>query len=244
MIEVGNLGSVELTMKAGSALDVVNAARVSMGKRVDQMTERDVGLLRYLIVNEHTSPFRHVFLTFHLRLPIFVLRQWQKHQIGCAWNEQSGRYVEFKNSFAKMVFREQSGSVKQGSAGELSTEAQFATQAIYRQAVDFSHSAYERLLELGVCKEQARTLLPLSLMTECVWSCSLHALLHFLDLRLDGHAQKEIRDFAQAVLSEAVRDDDDLKLCVQIWLELKRKQRALAQEIKSQLGAEPINTLS
>lgn len=236
MIEVQNLGSVSLQNRMGSAIDVVNAARVSLGKRIEEMNEADVRLLRYLIVNEHTSPFRHVFFTFHLRVPIFVLRQWNKHQIGCAWNEQSGRYVKFQHSFAKMRFREQSPSIKQGSLGEMDGEQQFAAQAIYTQAVDFCHSSYDRLIELGVCKEQARTILPLSLMTECIWSCSLHALLHFLDLRLDNHSQEEIRRFAAAVYGEAFGNDPDLAVCAQIWLELKSRQRDLAQEVKSELA--------
>lgn len=241
MIEVSRLGSVHLKSRMGSAVDVVNAARVSLGNRINTLEPKDIKLLRYLIVNEHTSPFRHVFFTFHIRLPIFVLRQWNKHQIGCAWNEKSGRYVLFENCFAKMVFREQSPSIKQGSLNELQGSSQFASQAIYDQAIDFCHSAYERLIDLGVCKEQARALLPLSLMTECVWSCSLHALLHFLDLRMDLHAQSEIREFASAVYTEVFSKDEELETCAGIWLELKRHQRGLAQGIKNDLGRGEIN---
>lgn len=225
-----------MASKTGSAIDVVNAARVSMGKRISEMTAKDVDLLRYLIANEHTSPFRHVFFTFHLRLPIFVLRQWQKHQIGCAWNEQSGRYVQFDFDFAKMVFREQSPSVKQGSLGALDETTQQSAVQLYEDIMQTCHAAYRILLEMNVCKEQARAVLPLSLMTECIWSCSLHALLHFLSLRLDTHAQVEIQDFAAAVYAEAFQNDPELEKCAEMWLELSIAQRRLGQLMKAALG--------
>ena len=93
-IAVGS-GFVELVDYMGDAVTVVNAARVSHGRQVQELGEADRRLLRYLWEHEHTSPFRHVSLQFHIKAPIFVLRQWMKHQVGCAWNEISGRYVTF-----------------------------------------------------------------------------------------------------------------------------------------------------
>ena len=96
LIEVGG-GLVELVDVMGDAVTVVNAARVSMGRHVTDLGDADRRLLRYLWEHEHTSPFRHVTLQFRIKAPVFVLRQWMKHQVGCAWNEISGRYVTFKD---------------------------------------------------------------------------------------------------------------------------------------------------
>lgn len=193
-------GSVQLIDVMGSPLSVVNSARVSMGKQVDQMSEGDWRLIDYLWSHEHTSPFRHVQFQFHVKAPVFVLRQWMKHQIGCAWNEISGRYVQFDHeAWSPDAWRAQADKIKQGSAGPMAEDDALRAQMIYDRAIEASFKAYEELLSAGVCKEQARACLPLSLMSECYWSCSLHALIHFLKLRLDHHAQLEIRCFAEAV---------------------------------------------
>ena len=193
-------GSVQLVDVMGSPLSVVNSARVSMGKQVDQMSEADWRLIDYLWSHEHTSPFRHVQFQFHLKAPVFVLRQWMKHQVGCAWNEISGRYVQFNHeAWSPDAWRAQADKIKQGSAGPMAEDDALRAQMIYDRAIEASFKAYEELLSAGVCKEQARACLPLSLMSECYWSCSLHALVHFLKLRLDHHAQLEIRCFAEAV---------------------------------------------
>ena len=193
-------GSVQLVDMMGSPLSVVNSARVSMGKHVDEMSEGDWRLIDYLWSHEHTSPFRHVQFQFHVKAPVFVLRQWMKHQVGCAWNEISGRYVQFdQEAWSPDAWRAQADKIKQGSAGPMAEDDALRAQMIYDRAIDASFKAYEELLAAGVCKEQARACLPLSLMSECYWSCSLHALVHFLKLRLDHHAQLEIRCFAEAV---------------------------------------------
>ncbi len=193
-------GSVQLIDVMGSPLSVVNSARVSMGRQADEMSEADWRLIDYLWSHEHTSPFRHVQFQFHIKAPVFVLRQWMKHQVGCAWNEISGRYVQFEHeAWSPDAWRAQADQIKQGSAGPMAEDDALRAQMIYDRAIEASFKAYEELLSAGVCKEQARACLPLSLMSECFWSCSLHALIHFLKLRLDHHAQLEIRCFAEAV---------------------------------------------
>ena len=193
-------GSVQLVDVMGSPLSVVNSARVSMGKQADEMSAADWRLIDYLWSHEHTSPFRHVQFQFHIKAPVFVLRQWMKHQVGCAWNEISGRYVQFEHeAWSPDAWRAQADKIKQGSAGPMVEDDALRAQMIYDRAIEASFKAYEELLSAGVCKEQARACLPLSLMSECFWSCSLHALIHFLKLRLDHHAQLEIRCFAEAV---------------------------------------------
>lgn len=184
----------------GDPLSVVNAARVSLGKRSEEMSEKDWSLVKYLWDHEHTSPFRHVQFQFHIRAPIFVLRQWMKHQVGCAWNEISGRYVRFDHeAWEPGEWRRGAEHIKQGSAGPMGADDALRAQMIYGRAIEASFKAYEELLAVGVAKEQARALLPLSLMSECYWSCSLHALIHFLQLRLATHSQAEIREYASAV---------------------------------------------
>ena len=213
LIEVGG-GLVELVDVMGDAVTVVNAARVSMGRHVTEMGEADARLIRYLWEHEHTSPFRHVTFQFRLRAPIFVVRQWQKHQIGCSWNEISGRYVTFEDeAWSPERWRAQSAAVKQGSAGPLDDLSALGATSLYEEAISNAFETYQRLLALGVAKEQARAVLPLYLMTECFWTASLQAVLHFLKLRLDAHAQEEIRDFARAV-EELICADEGIRYIV------------------------------
>ena len=215
-IDVGT-GFVILEASMGSAVSIVNAARVSMGKKVEQITEPDRRLLRYLWEHEHTSPFRHVQLQFHIKAPVFVLRQWMKHQVGCAWNEISGRYVTFnQEAWTPDVWRSQSPVIKQGSGADLEDGSDAAE--LYASAMRNSFNAYEALLALGVAKEQARLVLPLSLMSECYWTASLQAVIHFLRLRQDGHAQAEIRLFADAV-RELVKQVEGLDFVLAVCLD-------------------------
>ena len=215
-IDVGT-GFVILEASMGSAVSIVNAARVSMGKKVEQITEPDRRLLRYLWEHEHTSPFRHVQLQFHIKAPVFVLRQWMKHQVGCAWNEISGRYVTFdQEAWTPDVWRSQSPVIKQGSGADLEDGSDAAD--LYASAMRNSFNAYEALLALGVAKEQARLVLPLSLMSECYWTASLQAVIHFLRLRQDGHAQAEIRAYADAI-RELVKQVEGLDLVLSICLD-------------------------
>ena len=193
-------GYVELISSWGSDLDIANVARVSFKKHHELLTDGDKRLIRYLWEHEHTSPFRHQFFKFRAHCPIFVLRQWMKHVIGCSWNEASGRYVEFDYDFHRPdVWRSSIKDVKQGSGGPISAEAEASCTEIYLSQMESSYRAYRELLENGVCREQARMVLPLSLMSDVIWTCSLHAVLHFLKLRLDSHAQAETRAYASAV---------------------------------------------
>jgi len=203
MVRVLDKGFVELVDHMGSDLSVVNSARVSFGKKKSEFDNKDKRLIDYLLKNEHTSPFRHATIQFHIKAPIFVLRQWQKHQVGCSWNEISGRYVEFKEEYySPVIFRKQSKINKQGSFGEV--ENIFFCSKEYEECISFSFKKYKVLLDSGVCKEQARMVLPLSIYSECYWTCSLQAVLHFLRLRLDSHSQYEIREYAKAVRSYIV----------------------------------------
>lgn len=206
-------GWLELSDHMGSDLSVVNAARVSFGKRKTEIDEKDVKLIRYLAQHKHMSPFRHVVFSFTLEgVSEVVCRQLYKHQVGCAytsgefrevattWNEISGRYVEFDPEFhVPNDFRQQNKSNKQASLeGEL-VEKNTEAKAVYLEALEQSYESYKKLLSLGVCKEQARLVMPLSFKNSLVWTASLEACVHFMRLRDHAGAQLEIRNLARAV---------------------------------------------
>jgi len=203
-VQVDKDGFVELVDWMGNDLSVVNAARVSYNRESTEFNERDEKLLKYLWTNHHTSPFRHTFLSFKVRLPIFVLRQWQKHEIGCAWrfdlNEQSGRYTELKHGYFKPdAWRLQDTKNKQSSFGSLSNEDSQKASTLLDFAYFTMDQVYHQLLSMGVAKEQARIVLPVSTYTECIWTGSLQAIMHFLTLRTKPSAQYETRLYAQGI---------------------------------------------
>jgi thymidylate synthase (FAD) len=206
-------GFVTLTDYMGNDLSVVNAARVSFGKRKTQFEEKDIKLINYLAKHKHMSPFRHVIFTFTLEdISEVVCRQLYKHQVGCAytsgefreaattWNEISGRYVEFDPSFhVPAHFRKQHPNNKQASQEEDFIEAESEAHEIYMNSMNASFENYKKLLALGVCKEQARLVIPLSFKNSLVWTTSLEAVVHFIHLRDHEGAQLEIRQLARAL---------------------------------------------
>ena len=199
-------GFLQLVDSMGDDLTIVNSARVSFGKRKTLFEPADEKLIKYLATHSHTSPFRHAMLTFHVKAPEFVSRQWYKHVVGIettsssatkdhAWNEISGRYVPINEFYCPKVFRAQSNSSKQGSEGEIK-EQEKAT-LLYNQSLEIIKNTYQELLKLGVSKELSRCILPISFYTEFYWTCSLQAACHFIELRKDKHAQEEIRVYAE-----------------------------------------------
>lgn len=195
---------ISLVDYTGNDLTVVNAARVSMGKHKIQIDDSDIKLIKYLAKNNHVSCFEHNTFTFRLEIPIFVARQLMRHR-SWSFNEISGRYVEFEPEFFwPSSFRKQDESIKQGSKDE-QVEMPRVAREIYKHAIQQAYGHYMDLLAQGVCKEQARMVLPLSLITELYATCNLRSFVHFLKLRLDAHAQREIRDLAQMML-EKVRE--------------------------------------
>lgn len=198
-------GFVRLVDYLGGDERVVQAARVSYGAGTKSYRE-DAGLIDYLLRNRHTSPFEQVILTFHVKLPIFVARQWIRHRTA-RLNEISGRYSVMKDEFyvpAPSDVAAQSSDNKQGRSAEpLESEAAEAVRAALIKAQQASYSDYSKLVDDGIARELARINLPLSLYTEWYWQIDLHNLFHFLELRLDPHAQKEIRAYAEVLLTIA-----------------------------------------
>jgi thymidylate synthase (FAD) len=200
-IKVLDKGFVRLVDYLGGDARIVQAARVSYGAGTKTVRE-DRGLIHYLMRHRHTSPFEQVILTFHCKMPIFVARQWVRHRTA-RLNEISGRYSVLKDEFYVPELdqvRKQSAVNRQGRDDE-PLDAETAGRLIEKmreeQAALYAH--YEKMLEEGVARELARANLPLSLYTEWYWQIDLHNLFHFLTLRLDAHAQYEIRVYAQAL---------------------------------------------
>lgn len=192
--------TVELIDSMGSDLSVVNAARVSMNKVSSELNEKDKKLIDYLADHNHWSPFAHSFASFRIKAPVFVARQLVKHQVGFAWNEVSRRYVDFEPEFFVPDFwRERADNVKQGSGGNISSFKNFISNSLLYAFHKLALWLYSFLLWLDVCPEQARMVLPQSMMTEWIWSGSLMAWARMVNLRLDAHAQYETRIVADLV---------------------------------------------
>lgn len=193
----------ELLNHFGDDLMVVNAARVSYGKRKDIIDEKDSRLIRFLVEHGHTSPFRHPQLQFRIRCPIFVERQLFKHQVGLTANSISGRYVDFSDEYwVPDQLRLQSKDSKQGSAGDVDPADNLHFLTRINCLISQCKELYEDMEAAGVSKEQCRIVLPLCLETQFIWTGSLAAFLHLWKLRLKPDAQKETRDVAQMMLDQ------------------------------------------
>jgi thymidylate synthase (FAD) len=200
-------GFVRLVDYMGGDERIVQAARVSYGAGTKSYRQ-DRALIDYLLRNEHTSPFEQVSLTFHAKMPIFVARQWVRHRTA-RLNEISGRYSVIKDEFYvpegdKIAM--QSEDNKQGRetapmAEPLQEKVRDSITAGQRAA----YESYEELLATGLAREIARINLPLSTYTEWYWQIDLHNLFHFLHLRMDPHAQFEIREYARTMFDIATR---------------------------------------
>ena len=198
-------GFVRLVDYMGGDERVVQSARVSYGEGTKSYRE-DAGLIDYLLRNAHTSPFEQVILTFHVKLPIFVARQWIRHRTA-RLNEVSGRYSVMKDEFylpSPDDMSLQSTDNKQGRSSEpLDSAHAEKIRASFAEDQKAAYATYSSLVEQGLARELARINLPLSLYTEWYWQIDLHNLFHFLELRLHTHAQKEIRLYSEVLLEIA-----------------------------------------
>lgn len=195
-------GFVRLVDYFGGDARIVQSARVSYGDGTKSVRE-DAGLIDYLLRHEHTSPFEQVVLTFHVKMPIFVARQWIRHRTA-RLNEISGRYSVMRDDFyvpSTQDVCKQSTDNKQGrSEEEVGSEYCDMVRTSLEKGQTTAYAEYIKLIDSGLAREIARVNLPLSLYTEMYWQIDLHNLFHFLRLRLDGHAQKEIREYAEVIL--------------------------------------------
>ncbi len=195
-------GFVRLVDYLGTDARIVQSARVSYGEGTKTIRE-DASLIDYLLRNDHTSPFEQVVLTFHIKMPIFVARQWIRHRTARV-NEISGRYSVMKDEFwlpEPDAICRQSADNKQGRENEpVSREEASVVIEALRLGQQSAYESYKKLIDSGIARELARVNLPLSMYTEWYWQMDLHNLFRFLKLRLDAHAQREIRDYAAVIL--------------------------------------------
>ena len=193
-------GWIGLLDHMGNESTITNAARVSFGKMKNDFDSTDERLLKYLIDNKHLTPLEHVKFQFNIHCPLFVRSQWMRHRAGSSYNEISRRYTDVDMKiYIPEIYREQSTNNKQASiVGSKINENEKA-----KELVEFCSNeclaTYEKLLSLGICKEQARGVLPQNMMTTFWWTIDLRNLINFLQLRDDDHAQIEIREYAKAI---------------------------------------------
>lgn len=223
-----SIGFVELVDHMGGDAQVVNSARVSYGKQVDILSDKDIRLIRRLITDKHVSVLRSTVFTFRVACPMVIRNQWYRHVIGGAyandqigWNEISRRYTSQEIEFyVPQEFRGQDPNNKQASIQKSSqyNRGELRDVAICNNLN--AHRLYRELLEAGVCREQARLVLPQSLYTEFLWTASLQAVLHFLELRAAPDSQWEIQQYAQAIHQLSVTV---VPVTIDLWLENQKE---------------------
>jgi thymidylate synthase (FAD) len=207
-IDVLDKGFVELVGNIGTDLTPVNAARVSFDGVSEEYSNKDYRLIKYLIKHKHFSPFRHQHCMFIIKAPEFVMRQWYKHVVGAettsthstkdhAWNEISGRYVPYDEFYNPQFFRKQSENNKQASDGLITD--QIMARTLWCEAQDQAIISYKKMLEMGVAREQARSILPLTLYTKVYWTASFQSIMNFIELRDEATSQLEIQEYAQTL---------------------------------------------
>jgi thymidylate synthase (FAD) len=197
---------VELIDSAGGDLSVVNSARVSFAKEVADMDTKDVGLIRYLAKHRHDTPFRHNFIQLRCSVPLFLARQLMKHQAGLTWNEESRRYIDSTPEFyMPHTWRKRpDGSIKQGSGDAHEDNLNFRFK--YDTYINDAQLIYSQMIDDGVAPEQARMVLPQSMMVNFIWSGNLLAFFHVYGLRSGEGAQEEAKKFAE-LLKKAIQPE-------------------------------------
>ena len=180
----------------------MNGARVSFNQASDELDERGAGLIRFLMREKHGSPFEHGYFRFLVKAPLFVVREHHRHRAGHSYNEWSGRYSKMQPEFyVPENVRTQVGKPGSYSFEPVDEETREAAQQTIEDNAARAFEAYEQMLELGVAKEVARAVLPLSTYTKYYWSCNPRSLMHFCSLRNHDAAQFEIRQYAAAAES-------------------------------------------
>ncbi len=207
-IDVLDKGYIEVVDKLGDDLTPVNAARVSFDGFSETFTDKDRKLSKFLIKHKHHSPFRHQHTMFIIKAPEFVMRQWYKHVVGIettsshvtkdhAWNEISGRYVPYDEFYEPTEFRKQSENNKQASEGLI--DDQVSVTIKWRNAQNKLIKTYNEFLDMGMAKEQARSILPLTVYTKVWWTASFQSIMNFIELRDEPTSQVEIQEYARAM---------------------------------------------
>lgn len=192
-------GFVELEKADADDLSVVNSARVSFLQRSDMVSEKEVGLIRFLLRGRHGTPFEHNSFTFRVKTPLFVAREWMRHRIG-SYNEHSLRYSEaIEDFYVPQNVRTQVGKPGAYTFESVAEHTAQVTRAEIRHAYAVAWAAYNRMLADKVAKEVARVVLPVGLYTEFYWTVNARSLMNFISLRNSEFAQFEIQQYAEVV---------------------------------------------
>ena len=200
-IPVLDHGFVRLDDAMASDLSVVNGARVSFARHKTEMDESDEGLIRFLMRDRHGTPYEHNAFRFHVRAPLFVAREWFRHRVG-SFNEFSMRYAKASDEFyvpAPEDVRSQVGKPGAYSFEPVDEELAERTREEFQEVYQHAFETYERLVEAGVARELARSVMPVGAYTEFFWTVNARALMNFVSLRAAETAQREIRRYADAV---------------------------------------------
>ena len=228
-VDILDKGYIELVDTLGDDLTPVNAARVSFGGRSETFEEKDRKLSKFLIKHKHFSPFRHQHCMFIIKAPEFVMRQWYKHVVGIettsshvtkdhAWNEISGRYVPYDEFYEPTEFRKQSEDNKQASDGLVDNQKN--AKKVWEMGQNVAISCYRQLLDMGMAKEQARSILPLTVYTKVWWTASFQSIMNFIELRDEATSQVEIQEYARGLKEVMLKTfPETTKLWSEIYLE-------------------------
>lgn len=240
--EVLDHGSVELLDFMGSDSMILETARVCTDEPSNP--KRDAGLMQFLIRNDHLTPLESCVFRFKVKAPIFVARQWVKHRMS-SWNEKSMRYTEARDlEMIQPDWRKES-SVR-GMTEPVGEICYGHSDYIVERAYEESKVHYNELLELGVAKEHARTVLPVGSYTEWIWTVNLRSLANYLTLRTSDHAQKEIRVYAEAIL-ELIKETGEFPNAIETiegMIQVDRAVLRLLNHVKDpKIGATMINEL-
>lgn len=223
--------TVSLEGTFGDHLTVVNAARVSFGVEHQEFTKGDRNLIKFLFKHKHYSPLRQIFFRFKLELCEVIMRQLLKHCIGSdwfapsptnnlAWNEISGRYKPVQDYYRPTEWRAQSVDNKQCSEGFVDEKTSEEAQQLYDETMEMIKKNYSKLVDMGIAKEQARLILPLSQITKSCWTVSLQAIFNFIELRDKPDSQWEIQEVARAMRALVKKSQPVL---YEIWEECKKE---------------------
>jgi thymidylate synthase (FAD) len=194
-------GFVRLDGAMASDLSVVNSARVSFAKRKEAMEESDAGLIRFLMRDRHGTPFEHNAFRFHVRCPLFVAREWFRHRVG-SFNEESARYHQLEGDFYVPTVedvRSQVGKPGAYTFEPVDSEVAEGLRTDMAEFYDRTYRLYQELIERGIAKELARSVLPMGTFTQFYWTINARSLMNFLSLRAAETAQYEIRRYAEAI---------------------------------------------
>lgn len=217
------IGFVKLIDSMGNDISIVNAARVSFGKRIDTILDKDRKLIQYLLREKHSSPFEHVTFTFHVKTPLFVARQWMRHRTQ-SYNEISRRYTSENIEFyIPNEYRKQDKNDRQASdvlvGFNNQTNNEFKT--FFSTLSNTSLEAYKYMIQAGMAREMARMLLPQNMYTEFYTTVNLWNLFHFIQLRKSNHAQLEIRAYAELM---EILIQDTVPVALDAWKNLNKKE--------------------